>query len=123
MVESFLPPGGTLSDDELLRRWLIEGVSGTGPISGRVFTRFRDLVRVELERLGLSPWDAARRAPLAFAHAEATRGEVPPETTLRERLLAAARAVIHSANNDAAAGLTARTIHGQHPPPLHPGVA
>ncbi|HZG43329.1 MAG TPA: hypothetical protein VEY93_10235, partial [Longimicrobium sp.] len=87
---------------ELLRRWLVEGSSGTGPISVRVFARFRDLVRLELERLGLSPLDAAQRAPLAFAHAEAIRGEFPPETTLRDRLLAAARAVIHSTDIEAA---------------------
>lgn len=93
-MESFIPPGGTLSDAELLGRWLIEP-SG-GPIAVRVFVRFRDLVRLELERLGLSALDAAQRAPLAFALAEATRGEIPPETTLRDRLLAAAHAVIHS---------------------------
>ncbi|HEX8321823.1 hypothetical protein [Longimicrobium sp.] len=94
-MESFIPAGGTLSDAELLGRWLIEP-SGTGPISVKVFVRFRDLVRLEMERLGLTPLDAAQRAPLAFAHAEATRGDHPPETTLRDRLLAAARAVIHS---------------------------
>jgi hypothetical protein len=101
-MESSNPAGETLSDAELLRRWLIEASSGTGPISVRVFARFRDLVRLELERLGLSPLDAARRAPSAFAHAEATRSEFPPETTLRDRLLAAARAVIRSNNNEAA---------------------
>lgn len=114
-----LTTGGTLSDAELLRRWLIEGSCGTGPISLKVFARFRDLVRLELERLGLSPLDAAQCAPLAFAHAEATRSEFPPETTLRDRLLAAAHAVIHSTNNEAAAGLTARTTRVQQPP-LHP---
>ena len=93
-MESIIPAGETLSDAELLRRWLIEASSGTGPISVRVFARFRDMVRLELERLGLSPLDAARRAPSAFAHAEATLSEFPPETALRDRLLAAPRAVI-----------------------------
>jgi hypothetical protein len=101
-MESSNPAGETLSDAELLTRWLIEASSGTGPISVRVFAQFRDLVRSELERLGLSPLDAARRAPSAFAHAEATLGEFPPETALRDRLLAAARAVIDPADIEAA---------------------
>jgi hypothetical protein len=56
-----MPQRVELSDDELLARWLNETNDDTGAASVAVLIRYREAVRGELERLGLSPLDAVQQ--------------------------------------------------------------
>jgi hypothetical protein len=84
------PPAG-VTDTDLLRRWLDDVDEGETFII--IYGRFRQEVREALQAAGLQPMDAEDRVGAVFARAEATRHDLPPETPLRARLLAAVRAV------------------------------
>lgn len=81
-----------LSDDELLARWLNEANDDAGAASVGVFIRYREAVRIELERLGLSPMDAVQQVGMVFHRAQEDRTHLAP-LPLRERLITVAREV------------------------------
>jgi hypothetical protein len=84
---------GGLSDAELLSRWLDEANDDAGAASMTVFKRYRELVRIELERLGgLSSLDAVQRVATVFHRAQDARANLAG-LTLRDRLVAVAREV------------------------------
>lgn len=88
------PEGGRgLTDGELLSRWLDERNDDDGAMSVVVFIRYRELVRVELERAGLTPLNAVERVSTVFHLAQGNHPHIPPDTPLRERLLTIAREV------------------------------
>lgn len=91
--------GGEPSDEELLERWLNEE---TDDISGETFiaiyTRYRGLVRDEMERLGLAPHDADLRVGSVFIRADDTRASIPAKISLRDRLLSLAKEVAGDTN-------------------------
>jgi hypothetical protein len=89
------PVGRGLPDAELLRRWLDETSDDAGATSVAVFIRYRELVRIELERAGLAPLDAVKRVGTVFLRAQGSRPDIPAETPLRERLLIVSREVGH----------------------------
>lgn len=79
-----------ISDDELLVRWLQES-DGSGAVSVRVFLRYRESVRIEIEKLaGLSPVDANQWVLAVFGRA---RRRAEPRTPLPECLIATVREV------------------------------
>lgn len=82
--------GRGLSDDELLARWLDEANDDAGAVSVAVFIRYREAVRAELERLGLSPLDAVQQVNTVFHRAQEKRTDLAP-LPLRERLITVAR--------------------------------
>jgi hypothetical protein len=84
--------GRGLSDDELLARWLDEANDDAGAASVAVFIRYREAVRGELERLGLSPLDAVQQVGTVFHRAQEERADLAP-LPLRERLITVAREV------------------------------
>lgn len=75
---------GDISDDELLVRWLQES-DGSGAASVRVFLRYRESVRIEIEKLaGLSPVDANQWVIAVF---ERAHRKAESRTPLAERLI------------------------------------
>lgn len=86
-----IAPPDSVSDTDLLRRWLVEVDEGETFLT--IYGRFRQEVREALEAAGLQPMDAEDRVGAVFARVEATLHELPPETPLRHRLLAVARDV------------------------------
>jgi hypothetical protein len=85
-------------DCGLLPLWLDDTNDEFGAVSLAVFIRYREDVQRELERLGLSPLEAVQRVVTVFERAHANRASVPPETSLRERLLLVAREVARAPN-------------------------
>jgi hypothetical protein len=89
-----LPPPPT--DDELLRLWLDEEVTGETYIA--IYVRNRPVVRDELERCGLSPLDAENRVGSVFIRAADTRDTMAEDVPLLDRFLAVAREVAADPN-------------------------
>ncbi|HST58408.1 MAG TPA: hypothetical protein VLK84_06970 [Longimicrobium sp.] len=79
------------TDDELLRQWLDEEVTGETYIA--IYVRYRPIVRDELERGGLAPLEAENRVGSVFIRAADTRDTMPDDVPLRDRFLAVAREV------------------------------
>jgi hypothetical protein len=89
-----LPPPPT--DDELLRLWLDEEVTGETYIA--IYVRNRPVVRAELERCGLAPLEAENRVGSVFIRAADTRDTMPEDVPLIDRFLAVAREVAADTN-------------------------
>jgi hypothetical protein len=86
------------SDEELLRRWLDDSLEDSGETFIAIYTRFRGMVREEMERTGLVPHEAEQRVGSVFIRAEDTRESMPAETSLRDRLVTVAREVARDTN-------------------------
>jgi hypothetical protein len=91
--------GRGLSDDELLVRWLNEANDDGGAASIAVFIRYREAVRLELERLGLSPLGAVQQVSTVFHKSQEERADLAP-LSLRERLITVAREVTELPNQE-----------------------
>jgi hypothetical protein len=94
-----IAPPDDVSNADLLRRWLDQEAEGETFIT--IYGRFRGDVREALEAVGLQPMDAENRVGYVFAQAEAARRELPPETPLRDRLLAVVREIAAHTHQDA----------------------
>lgn len=90
-----LPPQAT-DDDELLRQWLDDEVTGETYIA--IYVRYRPLVRDELERAGLAPLEAENRVGSVFIRAADTRDTMAEDVSLRDRFLAVVREVAADTN-------------------------
>lgn len=84
--------GRGLSDGELLARWLDEGNDDAGASSIAVFTRYRNAVRSELERMGLAPLHAVQEVSNVFHKAREERADLA-HLPLDDRLMTVAREV------------------------------
>lgn len=84
------------SDGELLARWLDEASDDIGVASVAVFICYRDTVRSELERLGLSPLHAVQKVGSVFHKAQQNRVDLA-RLPLRERLTTVAREIVKPA--------------------------
>jgi hypothetical protein len=89
-----LPPTDT--DNELLRQWLDDEVTGETYIA--VYVRYRPVVRDELERAGLAPLEAENRVGSVFIRAADTRDTMGKDVSLRDRFVAVAREVAADTN-------------------------
>lgn len=85
------PDSALLTDDELLRLWLDDEVTGEAYIA--IYVRYRPMVREELERGGLAPLEAENRVGSVFIRAADTRDTMPDDVPLRDRFLSVAREV------------------------------
>lgn len=79
------------SDEELLRQYRDETADNDGEPFMAIYMRYRERIRAELERAGLSPADAEIRVGTVFIQAMNDPRE--DGVSLRESLLALARAV------------------------------
>jgi hypothetical protein len=82
----------TLSDDELLRRYLGDEADDDGETFIAIYTRHRVAVRAELEAAGLPPQEAENRVGTVFIRALDQHPD-SAELSLRDRLLVLAREV------------------------------
>ena len=80
-----------LTDDELLRLWLDDEITGEAYIA--IYVRYRPMVREELERGGLAPLEAENRVGSVFIRAADTRDTLPADVPLRDRFLSVAQEV------------------------------
>lgn len=86
------------SDEELLRRYHETDNDDGGEAFITIYTRYRDLVRAELEGAGLEPRAAEERMGSVFIRAMDPHGAPGGNQAFRERLLETARTVARDPN-------------------------